>query len=100
MRLLDWLRPRHPPAPEPAPWCAFCVDPVTAELDELAADPANSTYLCRCPECGQYWGGHGYTPHYRWEFTPAEAAKFFPHAFAPVRSAPDAEPGAAADGGA
>jgi hypothetical protein len=56
---------------------------VAAELEELAADLANSTYLCRCPACGQYWGGHGYTPHFRWELTPSEAAKFFLHAFVP-----------------
>jgi hypothetical protein len=92
MGLLDWFRPHPPAAPNPAPRCAFCADPVAAELDEVAADPANSTYLCRCPACGQFWGGHGYTPQYRWEFSPEEAAKFFPHAFGPGGGAPDAEP--------
>jgi hypothetical protein len=97
--LLNWFRPCPPVTPEPAPRCAFCADPVEAELDELAADPANATYLCRCPACGQYWGGHGYTPHFRWELTPSEAAKYFPHAFAPGTGAAEAKPGASPDTG-
>ena len=80
MGLLDWLRPRSAVAAEPSR-CAFCADPVAAELDELAADEANATYLCRCPMCGRYWGGHGYTPQYRWALSLEEAARFFPQAF-------------------
>ena len=89
MGLFDRFRPRPVAAPEPSR-CAFCADPVAAALDELAADGANATYLCRCPACGQYWGGHGYTPHYRWELTPEEAARLFPHAFGPAGGEPEA----------
>jgi hypothetical protein len=53
---------------------------VNAPLDELAADEAKATYLCRCPVCKQYWGGHGYTPHIRRALSPEEAAEFFPDA--------------------
>jgi hypothetical protein len=94
--LQNWFRSRSAASPASPARCAFCADPVAAELDEVAADPANSTYLCRCPVCGQYWGGHGYTPQYRWAFSPQEAAGFFPNAFPPPEGR--AEPGAAADG--
>lgn len=62
--------------------CSFCAEPESALLDELAADGAKAVYLCRCPVCGQYWGGHGYTPQFRWRLSPEEAAQFFPDAFA------------------
>jgi len=83
MRLLSWLGIRRRAASAPAPGCPACADPVVAPLDEVAADPDTFRYLCRCPACGQYWGGHGYTPQYRWALSPAEAKAFFPGAFGP-----------------
>jgi hypothetical protein len=78
--VLDWFQFRHQVAPEldAAPRCSLCADPESAPFDELAADGGKGIYLCRCPACGQYWGGCGYTPQYRLRLSPEEAAQFFP----------------------
>jgi ribosomal protein L37AE/L43A len=83
MGMRDWFRiRRHASALTQAiPKCSFCSDPGSAQLDELAADGARAIYLCRCPECGRYWGGHAYQPQYWWELSPEEAAEYFPDAF-------------------
>jgi hypothetical protein len=83
MGLRNWFRARRHAAPvhDAILECAYCADPVEATLDEVAADGSKAIYLCRCPSCGRYWGGHGCTPQFRWALTPEEAAKFFPGAF-------------------
>ncbi len=83
MGLLNWFGIRRRTTLPPALGCTVCADPVDAPLDEIAADGATASYLGQCPECGQYWGGHGYTPQYRWALSPEEAAAFFPDAFGP-----------------
>ena len=36
------------------------------------------SYLLECPRCKGLWMGHGFTPHYMAELTPAEADEVFP----------------------
>ena len=80
--------------------CDYCRNPAARLIDGLASDPARMTLLLECPRCGQYYGCCGVEPHYRPSLTPAEAAECFPDAFHSGRPKPDAEPSAAADGGA
>ena len=80
--------------------CEYCRDPASRLTDGLACNPARMTLLLECPTCGQYYGYCGVEPHYRPPLTAAEAAACFPDAFRAGRPVSDAEPGAAADGGA
>ena len=85
MGFWNWIRfRRQKPAETPsseAPQtsgCVFCADPVHAALIDLGVVGPKDCFLLQCPKCEQYWGGHGYQLHYRWAFTPEEAAEHFP----------------------
>jgi hypothetical protein len=80
MGLLNWLFSRRASRSEATlpPKCAFCSEPVSAKLVEFDLEGPPDCFLLQCPECGQYWGGHGYTRHFRWQLTPEEAASHFP----------------------
>lgn len=58
--------------------CEFCSEPENAALLDLDVEGPRDCFLQQCPVCGQYWGGHGYQLHFRWAFTPEEAAEYFP----------------------
>lgn len=75
-----WLLGRRQAAPEATSptECAYCSDAGSARLQDYDLEGPKDCYLGRCPACGQYWGGHGYTPHFRWALSPQEAAEFFP----------------------
>lgn len=47
------------------------------ELSASAPAYPNS-YLMQCPRCRAFWMGHGCTPQYMMELTPAEAREIFP----------------------
>jgi hypothetical protein len=68
--------------------CGFCSDPVNAALIDLDVEGPKDCFLQQCPQCGQYWGGHGYQLHFRWAFTPEEAAQHFPGIREGLKSSP------------
>lgn len=80
MGLLDFFRSLFQPGSGTSARvrCSFCADPVSTELEDLGLDGPNDCYLCRCPACGQYYGGHGYKPHHLRVLSDEEAAKYFP----------------------
>lgn len=64
------------------PVCDFCRDPIAAKgsLEDLGIAGPKDCYLLRCPKCGQFWGGYGYTPHYLCKLSQDEVSRDFPGA--------------------